>query len=191
MRPDELKIDPFGILVGHTWAEVGVILDAINRYGVTRFAEIGVHKGGLCALLCHATEHLARFHYLGMEIDRDIVVSSVRRLFHPMAVETGTRQLWFGDAHTAATVREVAKWLAKDVGPAWIYCDGGDKPTEFNLYAPILRPGDLISAHDYDYGGYERAEIAWPDIEQAVTEYSLRNLGFVAPYRITLWRKDK
>ena len=37
---------------------------------------------------------------------------------------------------------------------ALVFCDGGDKPRELHLYAPILRPGDLLLAHDYqnEYG---------------------------------------
>lgn len=191
MKAEELKIDPFGILIGHTWCEVGLILDAINRSEVTRFVELGVHKGGLCALLSHTTEHAPNFHYLGIEIDGKIVDPTVRRLFHPLVVEQGLRELWIKDAHARSTVVAVADWIRRDGGPALIYCDGGDKVKEFHLYAPIIRQGDMIAVHDFDYGGYERAEIHWHDIERVVAEQHLTNLGYVAPYRISLWRREQ
>lgn len=191
MKAEELKIDPFGLLVGHTWCEVGLILDAVNRNQVTRFVEIGVHKGGLCAILAHTTEHMPSFHYLGIEIDGEIVDSSVRKLFHPLVVQQDIRDLWIMDAHRRSTIDQVAGWIRRDKGPALIYCDGGDKVAEFNLYAPVIRPGDLIAAHDFDYGGYERAEIRIEDIDGAVNENQLSAVGFVAPYRISLWRREQ
>lgn len=34
-------------------------------------------------------------------------------------------------------------------GPVVVFCDGGNKKKEFNMFAPILRPGDHILGHDY------------------------------------------
>ena len=31
----------------------------------------------------------------------------------------------------------------------FIFCDGGDKPQEFNTYAPMLKVGDCIAVHDW------------------------------------------
>ncbi len=38
-----------------------------------------------------------------------------------------------------------------------LMCDGGNKPKEFNTFAPFLKPGDVIAAHDYNCG-----EKYWP-----------------------------
>lgn len=32
--------------------------------------------------------------------------------------------------------------------PALVFCDNGDKPREFALYAPLLKSGDAIAVHD-------------------------------------------
>lgn len=32
--------------------------------------------------------------------------------------------------------------------PVLVFCDNGDKPREFALYAPVLRSGDIIAVHD-------------------------------------------
>jgi len=189
MNPDEFKIDPFGILVGHTWMEVGLILDFINTARITRFVEIGVHKGGLCAILAHTTEHLSFFHYLGIEINPDIIHESVKKLFHPKLEERDIRQLVIADALQPSTIKIVSRWVHRSAGPALVYCDGGDKPKEFERYAPVIRAGDFIAAHDWDYGGYDRAEIKPSDVEEIAIEQNLIGVGFVAPYRIALWRK--
>lgn len=43
-------------------------------------------------------------------------------------------------------------------GPCLLLCDGGNKPREFQTYAPHLRSGDVIMAHDYapDWAYFER-----------------------------------
>ena len=86
-------------------------------------------------------------------------------------------------------VKKNAKWIKNKPGPALIYCDGGNKPEEFRNYAAILRTNDFIAAHDWDYGGYHRAEIRPRDIEKAVVANDLTPIGFRKPIRICLWRK--
>jgi len=187
MKAEELKVDPFGLRVGHTWCEIGLILDAINRNLITRFVEIGLNGGGLCAMLSHTTEHLPNFHYLGVEEDDEVIDSSVRQLFHPLVIEQDIRQLWIMDARDPMTIHEIAGWIRRDAGPALVYCDGGKKAKEFNLYAPILRKDDLIATHDFDFERDMQAEIR---LERSANEHHLAGVGFVAPYRISLWRKD-
>jgi len=189
--PEKLKIDPYGVLVGHTWAEVGIVLEIINQFEIKCFVEIGVHRGGLAMLMTHATEHIPNFRYLGLEIDRDLVVPTVKKLFNPVVTGRGERDLWIRDAHDPTAVESVQNWISNPPGPALIYCDGGDKPHEFRLYAPILRIGDYIAAHDFDYGGYERAEIRMDDIRGATLEHGLDRIPLPRPYRIALFKKVK
>lgn len=42
----------------------------------------------------------------------------------------------------------VQSLLAQVQRPCLIFCDDGDKPAEFSIYAPMLRPGDIIAVHD-------------------------------------------
>jgi len=92
-------------------------------------------------------------------------------------------------AHIESTIEDVRRWIMNKPGPAFIYCDGGNKPKEFNLYAPILRVGDYIAAHDWDYGGYRRAEIRPKDVAKPVAQHNLTAVGFTEPIRICLYRK--
>jgi predicted O-methyltransferase YrrM len=34
-------------------------------------------------------------------------------------------------------------------GTSLVLCDGGNKPLELRTFAPFLKPGDIIAAHDY------------------------------------------
>lgn len=56
-----------------------------------------------------------------------------------------------------------------------LICDGGDKPKEFNVFAPYLKSGDFIIAHDYEENtcNWEWVEIRKTDIEDIVKECNL------------------
>ena len=49
----------------------------------------------------------------------------------------------------------------------FIFCDGGDKAKEFNTYAPLLKPGDCIAAHDWGI------EIRVEQIQETLDKYNL------------------
>jgi hypothetical protein len=49
----------------------------------------------------------------------------------------------------------------------FIFCDGGDKAREFNMYAPLLKVGDCIAVHDWGH------EIGYHDISETLNKYNL------------------
>ncbi len=49
----------------------------------------------------------------------------------------------------------------------FIFCDGGDKAREFNMYAPLIKPGDRIAVHDWG------DEIVYDQIKDTCEKYSL------------------
>jgi len=53
-------------------------------------------------------------------------------------------------------------------GRILLYCDNGKKIDEFNMYAPYLKPNDMIMAHD------RPREINLPAIEETITKYGLK-----------------
>jgi hypothetical protein len=67
------------------------------------------------------------------------------------------------DIFDQRTVGWVDTWIHISDGPALIYCDNGDKPKELEWYAPTLRKGDVIAAHDF---GNEYSESELPDLER-------------------------
>ena len=49
----------------------------------------------------------------------------------------------------------------------FIFCDGGNKIREFQMYAPLLRKNDRIAVHDWNL------EIGMGNIQQTCKEYNL------------------
>jgi predicted O-methyltransferase YrrM len=69
-------------------------------------------------------------------------------------------------------------------GRTLIICDGGHKPQEFNIFADLMKPGDIIMAHDYAPNAqvfeaevkgkiWNWMEIQDSDIQQAVERNNL------------------
>ena len=137
---------PLGVSCSVTWLDLGAIAHILQIAGIRAVLEIGVEHGGLAAYLsayCRATSTCT---YLGIDITLNALAPFVRETIGPMILER--------DAWSDATVQEVAQWLAVAPSPALIICDGGNKPKELKLYAPLLRHGDVLIGHDYhnEYG---------------------------------------
>ncbi len=59
--------------------------------------------------------------------------------------------------------KEISDIIRKD-GITFLFCDGGDKERELKTYAPYMKVGDIISAHDW--GVYTKGENVIPTLEQ-------------------------
>lgn len=125
-------IPPLGILVSHSWHEIGAILHIIDTYEVDRFVEIGAHRGGLGLLLHHRHD----VEYLGVEIDPLVL--------DPHFLDVA--DLIIGDVFLYTIA--IRQFIEEGKTPL-IYCDGGDKPKEFKVFSEILPEGGLIMVHDY------------------------------------------
>lgn len=66
-----------------------------------------------------------------------------------------------------------------------VLCDGGNKPKEFEVFSRLLKPGDIIMAHDYarddelyrvylKHNVWRWCEIQYKDIAAAVIEQNLQ-----------------
>ena len=137
---------PIGVSCSLTWFDLGAIAHILQTAQIGSIVEIGVEHGGLGAYLegyCYYTGG----RYLGVDITLNALHPKVREDMAGIQIEQH-------DAWSAATVERVGRWIAADSRPALIICDGGDKPRELHLYAPLLRPGDVLIGHDYgnEYG---------------------------------------
>jgi cephalosporin hydroxylase len=70
----------------------------------------------------------------------------------------------------------------------YIFCDGGDKAREFNMYAPLLKQGDRIAVHDWNM------EVRMEQLTETMDKYNIivdepfaesaTNLGtWIMPFR--------
>lgn len=145
MRSDVLNstgaIWPLGVPVAQSWREIGAHLIAIHELGVRAYLEIGVHRGGLASLLI-ARSIVSPLVYAGIEIKPDDIDPAVGQLLSL----SGRASVTIGDVFATPWLAET---LARVPRPALVLCDGGNKPRELALAAPLLRRGDYVMAHDY------------------------------------------
>ena len=137
-------IAPYGIMVSHSWTEIGAVLEVVNKYKVDLFVEIGFHRGGLGTLLVPNCLYNFGFHYLGFDIDMEIAEPS----FLEIVEQTLFARFVFEDALSELAIGIVSDALSKSLHPM-IYCDGGDKPREFDIFSRMLPADGLVMVHDY------------------------------------------
>jgi len=65
-------------------------------------------------------------------------------------------------------VNPLVEKCVSSTSPSLLYCDNGDKPRELELYAPLLRVGDLLGVHDYA-----------TEVDPTFAEDLTRKLGFL------------
>jgi cephalosporin hydroxylase len=131
---------PMGVSSSLTWYDLGAIAYTLQAGGIRAVLEIGVEHGGLSAWLLAYCRYTG-CAYRGVDISLGSLQTRVRDLDLGSLVEQ--------DAWSAAAIADARAWLESQPSPALIICDGGDKPKELHLYAPLLRPGDVLLGHDY------------------------------------------
>jgi cephalosporin hydroxylase len=124
---------------------------ALNHAGpLVAIVEVGTYQGGF-SLFLHAQAHARglRFHTFDViEPDRAIPGFARVDVFrHPEAIECCLTD-----------------------GPVALFCDGGNKPREFQTFAPMTRAGSIIAVHDW------RSETKPEDVEPLVLD------GTVEPF---------
>lgn len=100
---------------------------------VQNIVEIGTAAGGLALWFHHATRA------------RITTYDLVERPLHAKLREVGITTI-YRDVFECSDA--VERQLQAE-GRTLLFCDGGDKPREFNRFARHLKPGDFIMAHDY------------------------------------------
>ena len=150
---------PIGVSCSLTWCDLGAIAHIIQTAGIRTVLEVGVEHGGLASYL-RAYGLYTGLAYRGIDITLNALNTTVR--------ERDLSAIDQRDAWTADTVAEMRDWLNDAPAPALIICDGGDKPKELHLYAPLLRHGDVLIGHDY-HNEYSDAALA--GMPKTVTQY--------------------
>lgn len=105
----------------------------------SRIIELGTYEGGFSVLLAILAKRLGiPFH----TYDRQ-----------PHAQHTEWFSLLNANVHTTdiftpETTAEISALIALP-GTTYLLCDNGAKEQEWRTFAPSLKPGDIIGAHDY------------------------------------------
>ena len=131
---------PVGVPTSLTWFDIGAILHILHVARIRACVEIGVEHGGLAGQL------RAYGHYTGMAYrGYDITLGEL----HPVIAADNLDVIHQRDAHQQRTIAEVQAWIGQQAAPALIFCDGLGKPAELQMYAPLIRSGDVLLGHDY------------------------------------------
>lgn len=138
--PDRMMFTYCGVSI-HQNEHVGSVFRALFRtFQPRRVLEIGTAAGGLTLLL---RDLLDEAGYKSTELwtvdpmpmDRPYLVVDGINMIHADGFQDGLLPL-------------LQTYVAED-GPTLVLCDGGDKKREFRTFAPHLKSGDIIMAHDY------------------------------------------
>ncbi len=132
--------------------------------------EFGSQKGALSTYWANAAGISEKFFFDTFEIDK-------KQDWYNRPVEGAGH--WFDRlAHFSPYINSYEQDVFADVTfdhvkgnveqfKTFIFCDGGDKAAEFNLYAPLLKPGDRIAVHDWGH------EIYQSDIQATCDEWNI------------------
>ena len=111
----------FGIPVQQTWTALYMLEKLITNQKIEQIFELGTGDGALSLFFGYRDE---RFWTYDIKNNQDVF--------------------------SAKIINEIkfylkVNWNSKSM----VFCDNGDKPREIRTYAPLLKPGDFILAHDY------------------------------------------
>lgn len=155
-----------------------IVFDTILKYFINknqkigRIIELGTARGGLSVLL-----GIFSLVYGCKFITYDIYDSSLyKQLFKRLDIDFRQKDVFESEIEISNEI--------KDEGVTILFCDGGDKSKEFNLFSKYLKPDDLILAHDYakDNEHFQEYfynniwschEIDFSSIQKSIEQYNL------------------
>ncbi len=128
--------------------------------------ELGTWEGGFtCLLGIAARNYGARLHSFGREAINPRSVPWFNHL-------AGTLTWHQCDVFAEAT-RTILEGIFAGAKRVVALCDNGCKPKEFKLLAPMLRPGDIIAAHDIGSATWHCQEFSLEDVMPTCEAYQL------------------
>ncbi len=123
----------------------------IEHYGFEYIVEIGTQKGALSLFFANMAAVTERFFFDTFDIsDEDYYDRSVEGVGH-----------WFREICKISPYCNFFRWdifskgamsriqIESEDKKTLIFCDGGDKVREMDIYGGILKPGDHIILHDW------------------------------------------
>jgi hypothetical protein len=126
-----------------------------------RFVEVGTGYGNTSTFfMLHCIQKHAEFYTFDRMSNRATNSSPLKKLLDLRGKAT------VGDVYgttLSQTVLELISLPSRTV----LFLDGGDKPHEFRLFVPALKPGDIVAVHDW--GRAIRAE--W--VQDIIDTYGL------------------
>jgi hypothetical protein len=158
---------PLGLPMNQNRLAVPMWSYAMEAYPPARIVELGSYGGGFTtAIGVHAWR-------IGAQVVSYDVMQAPDERFKALADFLGIRFVQgdvFADPGRSGIVE-----LIRAPGVTYLLCDNGDKRREFEAFAPHLKPGDVIAAHDYCAGEqwWPWSEIRREDVQDSVEQGGL------------------
>ena len=111
----------------------------LDKEKFDNIVEIGTYNGGLTVFLHEYIKET--------KAPTRLVSYDIRKPSHFDEATMGDIDIRIKDSFSPEATKEIADIIA--TGKTLILCDGGNKIGEFNKFAPMLKSGDFIMAHDY------------------------------------------
>lgn len=141
-------------LMWHSLAEVLFIDQVLTASNFDTIIELGAGRGGVTTLfLVHALR--VGGHVYAFDTHHEPGAALYRKL----------KKLTRSTHHEMDVFSDEAYTLISDYagrGRVLLYCDNGNKRREVNTYAPLLKRGDVVMAHD------KNQEIFWSEIADTI-----------------------
>lgn len=149
---------PFLIIDGVIAAQTPKITEAFGKIlaDFDVIVEVGYHRGGLSKwLFDNKRASTSLYSYDITDQYREIVNSGMNFIV--------------GDCFEPRIINSIENNIAE--GRCLFLCDGGNKEREFDLYARLIKRGDVIMCHDYSHSDESYAKIqqrlGWPTAAEA------------------------
>lgn len=124
----------------------------IDTHRFEYIVEIGTQKGALSTYFANMAAITERFYFDTFELnpDRDYYSRFNEGCGHwldKLSKVSPFINCYQGDSFSQQVIDHIK--LNVSDKKTFIFCDGGDKAKEFEIYSEILKPGDCIAVHDW------------------------------------------
>lgn len=139
---------------------------AMEQYCPQRIVELGSYNGGFTIALAFSgwTEGVSVYSFDLMEAPKE----EWRDIAKFLGIAFYKGDIW------DMPMRAIIQKLIESPGITFLLCDGGNKKEEFRTFAPFLKPGDVIAAHDFQSSWWESTvEVHPSDTEPVALDNAL------------------
>ncbi len=175
--PDAMPwfLDFCGVPLGHNHYVHHLIGTHLKEFpGIEVIIELGTGVGGL-SLFCGL---------LGIRYGLDVHTFDVTRHFdQPTAELMAFLKVRYHEVDLFSAAGQAEVWGAIDGRKTYLVCDNGNKRSEFQTYVPPLRPGSLVSVHDYGLEFFEE-DANLPGLEPVGRDEWLKHQCLYATWRV-------
>ena len=161
-----------------------LFLHFLHQIKPARILEIGTAGGGFSLFVRDALDSLglSKTVYKSFDIEEQPQYSLLRENNIDVNIEN-----IFDDDYQNIEKHSYIEPFIQEEGTTLVLCDGGNKITEFNTIAPLLKSRDFIMAHDYveSYAVFREKFFSkiwnWCEIKESHIEQISKQCGLV-PY---------